>query len=370
MTGEGGVVTAVAPALALAVILGVVAALRTRRTRWIVASFVLVAALFVLAAGSDSVLAKLLTGVWYKDRFRLEAALPVLGVPLATLGVLSLTRSLPGVFLRSLSERPHGLSARRWRVARSLGPRGPSESRRSEPSPRRNHPVSSRSSLARSTSGRRGRISSPCSSLARSTSGRRVRISSPCSSLARSTSGRRARIAAAVSVLVSLSAATGLVLSGTTSSVAAVFELPEEGARWQIVSQKQIDFMADVVAEEVPAGERVLGDPWDGSALTQLFAGREPVFPHVNGQWDHARRVLAWELQDIDEDPEVCRALDALRVRHVLYNPHEFGGGDPAGSHFPGPHAAVEAGLLTVAATDGESTLFRIEQCGPLADAP
>ncbi|WOF24176.1 hypothetical protein N8K70_05765 [Microbacterium betulae] len=285
MTGAGGAVTTIAPFLSIAVIVGAAAALRTRRTRWIVVSFALVAVLFVLAAGSDGVVAKLLTGIWYKDRFRLAAALPVLAVPLATLGVLAVARRV--------------LRAERQLTARRLG---------------------------------------------------------------------LPQLAVPAAVAVALASAGGLALTGTTSAVAGVFEQPAEGAEWQIVSQKQIDFMDDRVAGVVPGGQRVLGDPWDGSALTQLFAGREPVFPHVNGQWDPFRRTLAWDLEDIETDPAVCRALDALDVRYVLYNPHEFGGGDPAGNHFPGPHAAVEKGLFTEVATDGESTLYRIDQCGPLPE--
>lgn len=285
MTGEGGAVTTVAPFLAFLVIVGAGVALRTRRTRWLVVAFALAAILFVLAAGSDGAIAKIATGIWYKDRFRLAAALPVVAVPLATLGALALARRAIPV------DRP----ARAGGHRRAL-----------------------------------------------------------------------ARIAAPLAAVVAVVSATGLALTGTTSAVGAVFAMPDERADWEVVSQKQIDFMDHEVAEEVPAGERVLGDPWDGSALTQLYAGREPVFPHVNGQWDAFRQTLAWGLMDIGRDPAVCHALDALRVRHVLYNPHEFGGGDPAGNHFPGPHAAVEAGLFTEVATDGESTLYRIDRCGPL----
>ncbi|WP_345436843.1 DUF6541 family protein [Microbacterium gilvum] len=276
MTGSGATTTTVAPFLAAAVLGGAVVAVRRPRTRWLVVAFALAAVLFVLAAGSDGVIAKLATGVWYKDRFRLAAALPVVAVPLAALGVLALAR-----FVR----------------------------RRGAP-----------------------------------------------------------RLAVPLAGAVALTSAAGLALTGTTAASADVFALPDERATWQIVSQKQIDFMDDRVAGTVPAGQRVLGDPWDGSALTQLFGRREPVFPHVNGQWDAARLTLAWDLARIEDDPAVCEALDALRVRYVLYNPHEFGGGDPAGNHFPGPHAAVEAGLFTEEATDGESTLYRIDQCGALPD--
>ena len=115
-----------------------------------------------------------------------------------------------------------------------------------------------------------------------------------------------------------------------------------------------------------PSAEDGIASIWDGSAWTQLFGDREPVFPHVNGQWDAARLSLAYDLDAVGVNPAVCAALDELRVRFVLYNPHEFGGGDPAGNHFLAVHRAVEAGLFTEVSSDGDSTLYRIDQCGPM----
>lgn len=281
MTGWGAAVTAVAPLLATVVLVGAVVAIRLGPTRWIVVGWLVLAALAVLAAGSDGVIAKMATGIWYKDRFRLAAAVPVLAVPLAALGTLVLADLL-----------------------------------------------------------------------------RRIRPALP-----------RRPLAVSFAALVALSSAGGLLLTGSSAAVAHVFRLPAQDAGDAVVSARQIAFL-ESVDEIVPEGQRVLGDPWDGSALTQLLADREPVFPHVNGQWDDARLTLAWRLDTLGEDPEVCDALDALRVRYVLYDPHELAGGDPAGNHFPGPHAAVEAGLLTAAASDGTSILYRIDACGPLPATP
>lgn len=277
-TGTHGIVTQVAPLLALAVLAGlVIALLRRRDLRWMTVSYLLVALLYVLAAGSDDDITKLLTGLWYKDGYRLVAALPVLAVPLAVLAVTTLIGAL----------------APRRRV--------------------------------------RGLV-----------------------------------LAAGAAVVVAATAGSALALTGVSEATGRVFHQPAQAADREIVSTKQIEFMAEVVPEFVSADQRVLGDPWDGSALTGLYADRAPVFPHVNGQWDKARRVLAWNLELIETDPAVCAALDDLRVRYVLYNPHEFGGGDPSGNHFPGPHDAVDAGLFEQVATDGESILFRIDQCGAL----
>ena len=270
--GVGGAVTFPAIILGVAVMWGLVVAARTRGMRWVVVAYVLVAVLFALAAGSDDVFAKLATALWYKDRYRLSSILPVIGVALATLGILSAAR---------LTRRPP------LRTATAVG--------------------------------------------------------------------------AAWLALVTAVAGFGAV----TQSVSHVFRLPDVGADDEVVSAAQITFM-EQVEWVVPSDQRLLGDPWDGSALSQLYAQREPVFPHVNGQWDAERQTLAWRLQDIETDPAVCAALDALRVRYVLYHPHAFAGGDPAGNHFIGVHTAVDAGLFTVVATDGDSTLYRIDQCGPL----
>lgn len=277
-TGVGGRIVFPALLLAAAVALGLVLASRRRGMRWAVAAYAILAVLFALAAGADDVFAKLATALWYKDRYRLSSALPVLGVAFATLAIL-------------------------W------------SSRR----------------------------------------------------LARRSTARRIPIAVAIVTAVVATSALAMACGGVSRSVAAIFRLPDAHAQTAVVSQAQIDFMRTTVAQTVPADERLLGDPWDGSALSQLYAGREPVFPHVNGQWDPARLVLAWQLEHIDDDPAVCQALDALRVRYVLYHPHEFGGGDPSGNHFAAVHRAVQEGLFEPVATDGDSVLYRIGQCGPLS---
>ncbi|MDF2507147.1 MAG: hypothetical protein K0Q52_1006 [Microbacterium sp.] len=276
LTGVGTATTWPSILLAAAVAMGAVAAWRTRRLRWVVVGFVLLAVMFSLAAGSDDIATKLATALWYKDKYRLSSALPVLGVPLATLGVLT---------------------AVRWR-------------------------------------------------------GQRVEM-------------RRRIWGVTVAWVIAGTSALTLGLSGTSGAVAHAFRMPEADAGDAVVSQRQADFFA-TLGLHVPADQRVLGDPWDGSAWTLVFGTREPVFPHVNGQWDADRLTVAFHLDDIDTDPNVCAALDRLRVRFVVHDPHEFGGGDPSGNHFPGPHAAVEAGLFTLVDSAGSTRLYRIDQCGAL----
>ena len=287
LVGEGARSTWPALLLALAVIAGGIAAWRLPRLRWLVVSYAALALLFALAAGSDDVVTKLATGIWYKDRYRLSSGLPVIGVVLATLGVLAVLRFV---------------HARRTARASAVGASLP---------------------LARTWP------------------------------------------AAVVAGLVALTSAAALIGGGMSGAIARVFTTPEAHATTEIASRAQLAFLRSV-ADVVPERERILADPWGGSTLVWIEAGREPVFPHVNGQWDPDRLALAFRLPEIATDPTVCDALNHLRVRYVLYNAHELAGGDPAGNLFPGPNAAVRAGLFTEVLTDGETSLYRIDQCGPL----
>jgi hypothetical protein len=281
LTGVGVVPTWPAVLLSAAVICGAVVVWRTRHLRWALVSYALIAVLFVLAAGSDDILTKLATGLWYKDKYRLSSALPVLGVVLAAVGVLTIAAAI----------------ARWTRPARAGVRAGP--------------------------------------------------------------------VAVVLAWIVCAASAVTMATTGVSAAVGVVFELPEDAAGRQVISRSQIEFFGEL-GSIIPDGQRVLGDPWDGSAWTLVFGDVEPVFPHVNGQWDADRATVAWRLADIDDDPAVCAALDALRVRYVVYDPHEFGGGDPSGNHFPGPRQALDAGRLTLVASEGSTRLYRIDQCGEL----
>lgn len=78
-----------APQLAFAVLAlaGLAIAIRSRRMRWLVVAWALVILLYAAAAGSNSDLAKILTGLWYKDKYRLLAPLATVGIPVAAIAI-------------------------------------------------------------------------------------------------------------------------------------------------------------------------------------------------------------------------------------------------------------------------------------------
>jgi len=172
--------------------------------------------------------------------------------------------------------------------------------------------------------------------------------------------------AVVVAVIVGVTATGTLAATGVSASAGTVYRQTAQASEGALLTSGEITFMRNEVASIVPEGQRVLGDPWDGSALTGVLGGREPVFPHVEGRWDAERRMLAMGLHTIDDNPAVCEALDALRVRYVMYAPSATVSSGASGDSFAAIHAAVDAGLFTRVATDGESKLLRIDQCGPL----
>jgi hypothetical protein len=88
--------TALPPAVVLAgfALAGLVAALLRPGLRWMVVTYLAIVLLYGFAAGSDSDLAKIATGLWDKDKFRILAMLPVIGVPLVAWTVCSLVTEL------------------------------------------------------------------------------------------------------------------------------------------------------------------------------------------------------------------------------------------------------------------------------------
>jgi hypothetical protein len=85
-------------------VLGCVVAWRRVRLRWLLALHLTGGALFALVAGSDSWVARLASGPWYDDAFRLAALAGVTAVPLAAAGVDALAEQLrvlaPGASVR------------------------------------------------------------------------------------------------------------------------------------------------------------------------------------------------------------------------------------------------------------------------------
>jgi hypothetical protein len=268
------------PALLLAALTlgGLWLALRRPQYRWIVVAYVGLIVLYALAAGSNSDLAKVLTGLWYKDKYRLMSALPILAVPLAAAGFAG---------------------AVTWLRARLAG---------------------SRRLWAR-------------------------------------TSG----IAVALLLAIAGTSWFGPSQAEVRASIGSVFSVPKVTDR-EILSADDRELLRRL-PEFVPAGERVAGNPWDGTVLAWAIGDREPLFPHLTGHWDPDRKIVAKRLDQVAADPEVCQALDRLDTHFLFHSEDLLSGGDPQAEYFQAMSAAAGGPGFEEVARAGTSVLYRITAC-------
>ncbi|MFD1720870.1 DUF6541 family protein [Amnibacterium endophyticum] len=96
---------ALPPSILLAVVAfaGLIAAAFRPGLRWVPVTYLAIVLLYAFAAGSDSDLAKIATGLWDKDKFRILAMLPSIGVPLVAWTICAGTAEL----LATLRRRTH-----------------------------------------------------------------------------------------------------------------------------------------------------------------------------------------------------------------------------------------------------------------------
>jgi Family of unknown function (DUF6541) len=88
-------------------IMGMVACLVWRQRRWLVVAELVIVALYVGSAAIGTPAARLFTGLWYDDSYRIAAMLPIVAIPLATMGVLAVGEWLQRVLLRApVAARP------------------------------------------------------------------------------------------------------------------------------------------------------------------------------------------------------------------------------------------------------------------------
>jgi hypothetical protein len=279
----------VSGALALLGCIGLVAALRRPGLWWLVGCHAAAAALFVLAAGSDSDLAQSLTGPWYNDAFRFAALLPVTGVPLVALGFAVLgegvarhvrVRSTGGAVWRGTTWRGTAWRGTAWMVA----------------------------------------------------------------------------VACLVVVTQGVNLRENAGVVGTWYRSQALVGGPERQ-------------LLDRLDEVVPAGGRIAGNPWNGSALAEAVGRRRVLFPHLSGAWGRDRVTVASSLADVSDDAAVCPAVRRLGVDYVLSGPSAFWPGDRRQLQYAGLQVQGRSGFEPVA-SGGRLTLYRITGCQTAAASP
>jgi hypothetical protein len=93
-------------ALAAFLLIGMIACFIRRQRRWLVLAELVIAALYVASAATSSHVGRLFTDLWYDDSHRFAATLPVVAIPLITIGVLA----VGGWLLQALHRLPSAAS--------------------------------------------------------------------------------------------------------------------------------------------------------------------------------------------------------------------------------------------------------------------
>lgn len=168
---------------------------------------------------------------------------------------------------------------------------------------------------------------------------------------------RRRPVLAAVAVLVT--AALAGVQGTSVDANARVVE------RWYgdaaLAGPAEQRLFAEL-AQVVPAGSVIAGNPWNGSALAEAVGGREVLFPHLSGSWGSDRSILASSLVDLRTDRVACAAARRLGVQYVLAGRSSFWPGDPRQRLYAGLDVSAGSGFRPLA-RGGRLTLYRVPNC-------
>lgn len=86
--------------LGILVLVGVGALLVAKKLRWLVASYAIVCAMYVVCASTSGTLKQVMCGFWYTDPTRIAAMVAMFAVPLASMGLATLGSLISKVVLR------------------------------------------------------------------------------------------------------------------------------------------------------------------------------------------------------------------------------------------------------------------------------
>ncbi len=279
----------VAWAVSILMVIGLVALVVQRRQRWLVWS---------------------LTGSWYSDSVRLAALLPVVALPLATVGGLWLIEWIVALGARIGSASRSG-SIRDQAVS------GAGSARPATP------PISADG--ARRTSIRPGALTWI--------------------------------VGTALITAVALVSQTGAAMQAATASAERSYRIGEHAPLLSLDEQALLERLD----ADVPVDAVIVGSPWTGTSLSFALANRYSLIPHIYTELDQDMTTIVDHLNQAKSDPQVCPALARTGVRFVLdFGPHEVHNG----SHpYPGLADLSDSDAVTLIDEQGDARLYEVTAC-------
>ena len=117
------------------------------------------------------------------------------------------------------------------------------------------------------------------------------------------------------------------------------------------------------VPEIVPAGEKVVVNSWNGSALVYALEGVETTEKHATGAYTDEQRLINEHLDDAEVMPQVCDVLAKEDAKWVLDFSNEPLINDP-GLVYPGYDDRDTNPGFEEVAREGDAALYKITACG------
>ncbi|MDQ3403295.1 MAG: hypothetical protein M3548_07865, partial [Actinomycetota bacterium] len=154
---------------------------------------------------------------------------------------------------------------------------------------------------------------------------------------------------------------SGMYVPDRTARLTQYYQTPPVSNT--LADDEQLAFFERVKAK-IPEGAVVANNPWDGSGLLWAVADRRTLFPHFTLPANSDRAYLAEHLDNVEDDPKVCRAANSLKVRYLLIGDSEFWPWDGRNKDYPGFKDPGTTDGFELIDSDGDAKLYLITGCG------
>lgn len=289
-------------------LIGIVAALRTPRYRWLAATHLILCLLYVVARSTPTGdLRFSLVGVWYNDTNRLAAQVPLTAVPLAALGALAVVQWC------RVQSAPDGVLRRRAQAVRAW------------------------------TAGRTGLW---------------VPLRRIVDAVARVRPTARWRWTA-YTLLVLVLVYTGPLSAAMSQSIRVMQETYEINDGSLALTPDEYDLITEL-PDLVDEGATVAVDPRSGAALAYAISGVDTTAKHLLQREDPNLKIVEARLYKATTDPRICPALESLNATYTLYFPGRTISNQ---APYPGFTSLNTAPGFELVAKKGRVALYRITAC-------
>jgi hypothetical protein len=117
------------------------------------------------------------------------------------------------------------------------------------------------------------------------------------------------------------------------------------------------------LAQQIPAGETVLGSPFTGTQFSGIWSGHPVVIPHVSANPPPDVALVSQDFKSFTTDPAVCAALKRLKVGAVVDDFDRFWPTDTRQPNYSGLVDLYDTPGLTPIGYGDSVTIYRVGDC-------